>query len=69
MKKLATSADGKSSKFRLQTFRCESVGRRLMRSTLSVVTQVVGAATLLFVGYTLLAALPDIRRYIKISSM
>jgi hypothetical protein len=40
-----------------------------MRSTLSVVTQVVGAATLLFVGYTLLAALPDIRRYIKISSM
>lgn len=38
-------------------------------SALSVVTTVAGAATLMFAGYIILAALPDLRRYIKISTM
>jgi hypothetical protein len=37
--------------------------------TLSAITTVVGAATLLMAGYVLLAALPDLRRYIRISTM
>ncbi len=40
-----------------------------MRKTLSVVAQVAGVATLAFAGYVLLASLPDLRRYIRISSM
>ncbi|MGA7216804.1 MAG: hypothetical protein WBX38_00735 [Candidatus Sulfotelmatobacter sp.] len=40
-----------------------------MMKTLSVATKVAGAATLIFAGYVILAALPDLRRYIRISSM
>jgi hypothetical protein len=36
---------------------------------LSAITTVVGAATLVMDGYVLLAALPDLRRYIGISTM
>jgi hypothetical protein len=36
---------------------------------LSAITTVVGAATLLMAGYVFLAALPDLRRYIKITTM
>jgi hypothetical protein len=35
----------------------------------ATLTKVVGAASLLFVGYVFLTALPDLRRYIKISMM
>jgi len=38
-------------------------------NALSVVTTVAGVATLAFAGYVILNALPDLRRYIKISSM
>ncbi len=41
----------------------------IMMKTLSVATKVAGAATLIFAGYVILAALPDLRRYIRISSM
>jgi hypothetical protein len=41
----------------------------LVKKTVSAVTQVIGAAALLFFGYTVLASLPDLRRYIKISTM
>jgi hypothetical protein len=34
-----------------------------------VVTTVAGAASLLFAGYVILNSLPDLRRYIKISTM
>jgi hypothetical protein len=40
-----------------------------MKKTVSVVTQVVGVATLLGLGYVIINALPDLRRYIKISTM
>jgi hypothetical protein len=35
----------------------------------ATLTKVVGAASLLLVGYVFLTALPDLRRYIKISMM
>ena len=38
-------------------------------SGLHVVTTVVGAVGLVFAGYVILNSLPDLRRYIKISSM
>jgi len=34
-----------------------------------VVTTVVGAAGLVYAGYIILNSLPDLRRYIKISTM
>jgi hypothetical protein len=37
--------------------------------TASTVTKIVGAATLIFLGYVFVAALPDLGRYIKISRM
>ncbi len=40
-----------------------------MRKAFSVVTTVAGVATLAFAGYVILASLPDLRRYIKISTM
>jgi hypothetical protein len=40
-----------------------------MKKTVSVVTQVVGVATLLGLGCVVVNALPDLRRYIKISTM
>ncbi|MGA8617595.1 MAG: hypothetical protein WB660_03620 [Candidatus Sulfotelmatobacter sp.] len=40
-----------------------------MKKTLSIVTKVAGVATLAFAGYVILAALPDFRRYIRISTM
>jgi hypothetical protein len=43
--------------------------RRFMKKTLSAVTTVVGAAGLIFLGYIVVASLPDMGRYIKISSM
>jgi hypothetical protein len=36
-------------------------------STVSAVTKIVGAATLIFLGYAFLAALPDADRYIECS--
>lgn len=38
-------------------------------SGLHVVTTVVGAMGLVFAGYVILNSLPDLRRYIKISTM
>jgi hypothetical protein len=38
-------------------------------SGLHVVTTIVGAVGLVFAGYILINSLPDLRRYIKISSM
>jgi hypothetical protein len=38
-------------------------------SALSIATTVAGVATLAFAGFVILAALPDLRRYIKISTM
>ena len=35
----------------------------------SIVVKLVGAAAFLFAGYVLLTSLPDLRRYIKISTM
>jgi hypothetical protein len=40
-----------------------------MKKTLSAVTTILGAAGLIFVGYIVVASLPDVGRYIKISSM
>jgi len=40
-----------------------------MKKAFSVVTTVAGVATLAFAGYVILASLPDLRRYIKISTM
>jgi hypothetical protein len=40
-----------------------------MTKPLGTIAKVIGAASLLWAGYVLLAALPDLRRYIKISSM
>jgi hypothetical protein len=40
-----------------------------MAKALSVLTKVAGAATLAFAGYIILASLPDLRRYIRISTM
>jgi hypothetical protein len=37
--------------------------------TLSALTSVVGVATLLLAGYVILKSIPDVRRYIKISTM
>lgn len=36
---------------------------------LSMLTKVAGVATLAFAGFCILAALPDLRRYLKISTM
>ncbi|MFZ0319082.1 MAG: hypothetical protein WAL56_08150 [Candidatus Sulfotelmatobacter sp.] len=38
-------------------------------SALQVVTTVAGVAGVVFAGYIILNALPDLKRYIKISSM
>lgn len=38
-------------------------------SAASTVVMVVGAASLLLAGYVLLSTLPDLRRYIRISTM
>jgi hypothetical protein len=38
-------------------------------SALQVVTTVVGVAGVVFAGYILVNALPDLKRYIKISTM
>jgi hypothetical protein len=46
--------------------------RSAMKKALSafqVVTTVVGAAGLVYAGYIILNSLPDLRRYIKISTM
>lgn len=37
--------------------------------TVKVLRNVVGSVGLLLIGYVLLAALPDLRRYIRISTM
>jgi hypothetical protein len=37
--------------------------------TLSALTSVVGVATLLLAGYVILKSIPDVRRYIKTSTM
>jgi hypothetical protein len=38
-------------------------------SAFHVVTGVIGTAGLVFAGYVFLSALPDLRRYIRISKM
>lgn len=38
-------------------------------SALQTISSIVGAAGLMFAGYVFLRALPDLRRYIKISTM
>lgn len=40
-----------------------------MRKSASALVKVVGTASLLFAGYVILSALPDLRRYIRISKM
>ncbi len=40
-----------------------------MKKTLSTVTKVVGAATLILAGYILISSIPDVGRYIRISTM
>jgi hypothetical protein len=40
-----------------------------MKQAVSVLTQVVGVATLLGLGYVFMSALPDLKRYIRISTM
>jgi hypothetical protein len=40
-----------------------------MKTTMSAITQVVGAVTLIGLGYIVLNALPDLKRYIKMSRM
>lgn len=40
-----------------------------MTKSAATLTKVVGVVSLLFVGYVFLSALPDLRRYIKISMM
>ena len=40
-----------------------------MKRTLSSVTSIVGIATLLYVGYIMVRAIPDVGRYIKMSTM
>jgi uncharacterized protein DUF6893 len=37
--------------------------------TLSMVAKVVGVATLAYAGFIILASLPDLRRYVRISNM
>jgi hypothetical protein len=46
----------------------DNEGGIVCKST-SPLTKVLGAASLLFMGYVILTALPDLRRYIKISMM
>jgi hypothetical protein len=40
-----------------------------MNKTASTIAKVVAGATLLLAGYVFLASLPDLRRYIKISTI
>ncbi|HEY3618328.1 MAG TPA: hypothetical protein VGK96_16060 [Candidatus Sulfotelmatobacter sp.] len=40
-----------------------------MRKALTAFTAVAGAATLAFAGYILVVSLPDLKRYIRISTM
>jgi hypothetical protein len=40
-----------------------------MKKVLTAFTAVAGAATLAFAGYVLLVSLPDLKRYIRISTM
>jgi hypothetical protein len=46
----------------------ESKGGSVKKAALTI-TSVVGAATLIWAGFVFLSALPDMRRYIRISSM
>lgn len=41
----------------------------IVKTTVKVLRNVVGSAGLLFMGYVVLTALPDLRRYIRISTM
>jgi hypothetical protein len=40
-----------------------------MKNAASAITTVLGAGTLLFAGYILFTSQPDLRRYIRISTM
>jgi ABC-type dipeptide/oligopeptide/nickel transport system permease subunit len=40
-----------------------------MKKTLTVATQIAGMATLAFAGFVILAALPELGRYLRISRM
>ncbi|HTR65759.1 MAG TPA: hypothetical protein VMH85_08300 [Terriglobales bacterium] len=40
-----------------------------MKKTLSAVTSALGVATLLLFGYVVFKSIPDVGRYIKISTM
>jgi hypothetical protein len=41
----------------------------IVKKTLSVIGSVAGVASLLLAGYVFLKSIPDLRRYIKISTM
>lgn len=41
----------------------------IVKTTVKVLRNVVGSAGLVFMGYVVLSALPDLRRYIRISTM
>jgi hypothetical protein len=40
-----------------------------MNKAVSTIAKMAAAATLLLAGYAIVASLPDLRRYIKISTM
>jgi hypothetical protein len=63
---MATSGARKTSKHELWR---PQRGGGFLKKTVSTLATVVGVATLALVGFTLLASIPDIRRYIKISMM
>ena len=41
----------------------------LMKRTMAMLANLAGVATLMFVGYTVLTSLSDLKRYIRISTM
>jgi hypothetical protein len=40
-----------------------------MKRTMATLANLAGVATLMFVGYTVLSSLSDLKRYIRISTM
>ena len=40
-----------------------------MDKTLLTFTKIVGTAALIFVGYALVTSLPDLKRYVRITTM
>lgn len=40
-----------------------------VKKTLATMTSIAGTATLLLIGYVFLTSIPDLKRYIRISTM